>query len=120
MRTILSLLTVFFAGPAFAAPPGAVMLPASAPLLYVRLTGPEGVNVTFYQGQMPARRFDVPVTVGLRPGYIYRLKVTGFPLRPGLELHPTLEVRGTLRLPSELGAARYPAPIYLSDLDAEQ
>src|SRR6267154_2563134 len=103
MRAILSLLLI--AGLASAARPP-VMLPASAPLLYVRLTGPEGLSVTFYQGLAPARRFEVPVTVGLRPGYIYRLKVTGFPFRPGLELHPTLEVRGTLRLPSDLGASR--------------
>lgn len=117
MRAILSLL--FIAGIASASAPPA-LLPASAPLLYVKLIGPEGVSVTFYQGLAPARRFEVPVTVGLRPGYIYRLKVTGFPSRPGLELHPTLEVRGTLRLPSDLGASRHPAPVILSELDAEQ
>jgi uncharacterized repeat protein (TIGR01451 family) len=116
MRAILALL--FSAGLASASPH--VLLPASAPLLYVNLTGPEGLHVTFYQGLAPARRFDVPVMVGLRPGYIYRLKVTGFPTRPGLELYPTLEVRGTLRLPSDLGASHHPAPVYLSEFDAEQ
>ncbi len=120
MRVFLALAGLFLASTAPAAPHSLATLPASAPLLYVRLTGPDGVNVTFYQGLAPARRFAVPVTVGLRPGYIYRLKVTGFPQRPFLELHPTLEVRGTLRLPTDLGASRYPAPVYLSEFDAEQ
>src|SRR5262245_33048012 len=39
-----------------------------APLLYVRLGGPAGMHVTFFQGQAPPRDFPAPVTVGLRPG----------------------------------------------------
>src|SRR5262245_51595053 len=89
----------------------------TAPLLHVQFSGPRGVAITFYQGTAPPRRFEVPVTVGLRPGYIYRIKVTGFPERPWVELHPTLEVLGTLRLNPELAGSRHPVPIYLSELD---
>ena len=39
-----------------------------APLLFIRFLGPPGMHVTFYQGTPAGRDFDVPVTVGLRPG----------------------------------------------------
>src|SRR5438105_2987553 len=81
-----------------------------APLLFVRLLGPAGTRVTFYQGSPAGREVILPVTVGLRPGYAYRLKVSNLPGRPGLELFPTLEVRGTLLLPASLRASDYPAP----------
>jgi uncharacterized repeat protein (TIGR01451 family) len=99
-------------------PPAPV--PQRAPLLHVLFSGPPGVSITFYQGRAPSRRFEVPVQVGLRPGYIYRLKVTGFPSSPWLELHPTLEVIGSLRLPPTMPASQHPAPVYLSELDAER
>src|SRR5260370_33426464 len=70
----------------------------SAPFLYVRFNGPKGMQVSFYQGKAAARSFDMPVTVGLRPGYIYRVKLTGFASDPKLALYPTLEVRNTLSL----------------------
>ncbi len=88
-----------------------------APLLYVRFLGPEGLNVSLFTGQAGGRSYSVPVTVGLRPGYIYRLKVSRFPERPGALLFPTLEVRGTLFLPSRFKAADYPAPVEFTDLD---
>src|SRR2546430_6008591 len=50
------------------------------------------------------RDFHVPVTVGLRPGYFYRLKVSGLPQHPEREFYPTLEVRGTLQLQAQLRA----------------
>src|SRR5438309_4882994 len=65
----------------------------SAPLLYVRFTGPKGIRVSFVEGRS-IRGFDVPVTVGLRPGYLYRVKMTGFSADPKLAVYPTLEVRG--------------------------
>lgn len=101
-------------------PPAPPPKQGPAPLLHVQFNGPPGVNVTFFQGNAPARRFEVPVSVGLRPGYIYRLKVTGFPSRPWVELYPTIEVRGSLRLPPDLPASRHPAPVYLSELDMER
>src|SRR5205085_1179813 len=101
--------------------PLAVPLPkqGAAPLLHVRLSGPPDVRVTFYQGQAPPREYATPVVVGLRPGYIYRLKVTGFVDRPGLDFFPTLEVRGTIRLGPDTPGSRHPCPVSLSPLDAE-
>jgi uncharacterized repeat protein (TIGR01451 family) len=81
----------------------------SAPLLFVRFTGLKGIRVSFMEGRA-VRSFDVPVTVGLRPGYLYRVKMTGFSADPKLALYPTLEVRGSLALTAHLQAADYPAP----------
>jgi uncharacterized repeat protein (TIGR01451 family) len=91
-----------------------------APLLYLRLVGEPGVRVTFYQGNARPREYATPAVVGVRAGYIYRIKVTGFRQRPGLELFPTFEVRGTLKMPAELSGRRYPVPIRLTLLDAER
>jgi uncharacterized repeat protein (TIGR01451 family) len=104
------------------AQPRPVPLPVlgPAPLLYVLLTGPAGVRVTFYQGAALPREFPLPVVVGLRPGYIYRPRLTGFPSRPGLTLYPTLEVRGTLKLPPVLAASRFPAAVTFNELDIER
>src|SRR5947208_3267341 len=61
----------------FSPPP----LPARgpAPLLFVRLSGLPGMRATFFQGRAPARAFDLPVVVGLRPGYVYRIELSGIP-----------------------------------------
>ncbi|HKB37406.1 MAG TPA: DUF11 domain-containing protein [Gemmataceae bacterium] len=87
------------------------------PLLHVLFNGPPGMKIAFFQGAAPLREFNTPVTVGLRPGYIYRVRISGFRGRPGLTLFPTLEVRGTLRGPPELPPARYPATFRLSEFD---
>src|SRR5262249_52121539 len=91
-----------------------------APLLYVRFTGPQGAHVTFYQGQTPAREYAAPVAVGMRPGYVYRVRIHGMAAHPDVELYPTLEVRGTLELPPKYNAAEYPAPVTLTDADIRQ
>lgn len=90
-----------------------------APLLYVRFTGPEGMKVSFFQGRAPARSFNNPTVVGLRPGYIYRVEMTGFPGKPQLSISPTLEVRNTLVLPPGILAANYPAPVTITDEDID-
>jgi uncharacterized repeat protein (TIGR01451 family) len=92
--------------------PVSVPLPAqvSAPLLFVRFMGPKGMRVTFYQGRGTVRAFDVPVTVGIRPGYVYRVKLTSVGTDVKTALYPTLEVRGSLALTKNLQAAEYPAP----------
>jgi uncharacterized repeat protein (TIGR01451 family) len=93
-----------------------------SPLLYVRFVGPAGLKVTFYQGQSAGREFQAPVKVGLRPGYCYRIRVSGFPGHPETILFPSLEVRGTLSLPPHLCAADHPAPIvfHTDDVDKVQ
>jgi uncharacterized repeat protein (TIGR01451 family) len=90
-----------------------------APLLHVRFAGPEGLRVTFYQGQAPPRDLPAPVTVGLRPGYLYRMRLTNLPGHPGVSLSPTLQVCGTLHLSPRLRSGDHPAPVVFSDEEIE-
>lgn len=90
-----------------------------SPLLFARVDVPRGSQVTFYSGTA-GREFPAPVQVGLRPGYIYRVKLDQLPGRPGLALFPTIEVQGTLQLPPQLRAATYPAPIVFTEQDIVQ
>jgi uncharacterized repeat protein (TIGR01451 family) len=90
----------------------------TSPLLYVRFTAPAAAQVTVYQGT--AHEYAAPVLLGLRPGYVYHIKVANFPDRPDLALFPTLEVRGALQLPANLRAADHPVPISLTPTDVEQ
>ncbi len=91
-----------------------------APLLHVRFTGPQGLRVTLYQGSPEGKEFATPVTVGFRPGYIYRIKLSGIPGLPNQAFYPTLEVRGMLKMPPQLRAADHPAPVVFSSDDLEQ
>ena len=100
-------------------PPHA-MMPGPSPLFYVRIIGPAGLHATFYQGAPEGNEFPTPVSVGLRPGYIYRVKVTGLPGHPTEALYPTLEVRGSLVMPPGLKAADFPAPIVFSKEDIDK
>jgi uncharacterized repeat protein (TIGR01451 family) len=121
-RLLLPLLFLAGSSPALPAQPPLAPLPAHgpAPLLFVRFDGDPGLRVTLYEGNPLGRNFPAPAVVGLRPGYIYRVKITGLPNLPGVALYPTLEVRGTLHLPPGLQAATYPATFVLTDLDIER
>jgi uncharacterized repeat protein (TIGR01451 family) len=92
----------------------------ASPLLFVRFAGAPGARVTFYRGdQGGPREFEFPVTVGFRPGYIYRVKIDGLPGQKE-PLYPTLEVRGSLYLLPHVNSADYPAPFVLSETDVER
>src|SRR5688572_1981286 len=65
---------------------------AVAPLLHVRLLGPEGMHAVVYQGRAAPRDLRTPLKLGLRAGYVYRLELNGFTIAPGVSLYPTLEV----------------------------
>jgi uncharacterized repeat protein (TIGR01451 family) len=86
------------------------------PLLYVRVTGPAGLRVTFYRGGA-MQSLAAPFTVGLRPGYRYHIGVSGLPGYPGKTFFPTLEVRGALQMPPKMRAADYPVPLTFSEHD---
>ncbi|MFQ3593202.1 MAG: hypothetical protein SNJ82_08440 [Gemmataceae bacterium] len=88
---------------------------APSPLLYVRFAGPKGTHVSFYQGKAAPRKFDAPVSVGMRPGYLYRLRLE----QNGVVVYPTLEIHGALQLHPKLSAAEYPVPVNLSQADFE-
>jgi uncharacterized repeat protein (TIGR01451 family) len=89
----------------------------ASPLLFVRFAGPPGMRTTFYQGTPQGRTFNAPMAVGLRPGYLYRIKCSGFAGRPDLAIYPTLEVRGSLTLTARVNPASFPAPVVLTEAD---
>ncbi len=116
-RTIPAVLLTWAALLGAAAQPPPLPGRGPSPFLFVRFAGPEGMKATFYQGRPEGRTFDAPVSVGLRPGYIYRVRLSDFADRPGLAIYPTLEVRGTLFLPPRVAPADYPAPVVITDAD---
>jgi uncharacterized repeat protein (TIGR01451 family) len=98
-------------------PPPPMPAFGSSPLLFVRFTGPAGMRATFYQGRPEGRTFDAPVVVGLRPGYLYRVKLAGFADQPDVAVYPTLEVRGSLTVTPKVNPAAYPAAFVLTEAD---
>ncbi len=87
------------------------------PPLYVKFVGPAGMRVTFYRGTAEPSTLFAPFTVGLRPGYVYRVEITDIPNHPGLVLHPTLEVRGSLFGGPKLRPKDFPTPLVLNNED---
>src|SRR5438045_4098372 len=68
-----------------------------APLLYLRLLGPPGATATAFPGHTQRTDLSLPGVVGVRPGYRYRLRLTGLPDQPpGIALYPSIEVHGLL------------------------
>lgn len=90
-----------------------------APVLYARVIGPAGSRAIFYEGPRP-RSFETPVTVGLRPGYVYRFKLSDLENHPKETLFPTLEVVGSLMLPPPLLVANFPVPLLFTPEDIER
>lgn len=87
------------------------------PLLYVRFLTPPGSSVAFYPGTSDQKIFEAPVTVGLRPGYCFRVQIKDLPERPTMGLYPTLEVRGALKDAPNFNCAQFPAPVVIDDTD---
>src|SRR5437899_12515745 len=88
--------------PAQFAPQPPYPAPPPAPLMYVRFSGPRGAKITCYRGFDKGQTLELPVTIGFRPGYSYRLAlfdVEGFPRHV---FCPSLEVRGSLALAPKL------------------
>jgi uncharacterized repeat protein (TIGR01451 family) len=92
-----------------------------APLLHVQISGPPGLRVTFYPGSRAGQEYAAFASAGLRPGYVYRVKLTGYPRAPGqaAALYPSLEVLGTLQLPPGLRASDFPVTVHLSADDID-
>jgi uncharacterized repeat protein (TIGR01451 family) len=97
-------------------PPGPLP-PESDALLYVRLSGPAGMMVTFHRGQAQGQTRTAPFTIGLRPGYIYRVQIGGMARFPELAFFPSLEVRGSLRCEHCFNPADHPVPLTFTEDD---
>jgi uncharacterized repeat protein (TIGR01451 family) len=114
----LAVLTAFFTATSAACaqdPPSPA--PVLPPLLHVRISGPAGMKVTVYRGGAPAQTFNTPSTFGFRPGYHYRLQLSGMEKYPGVVVYPSFDVLGSLRLCSGVRAAEHPASIIITDED---
>ncbi len=90
------------------------------PPLYLRINGMEGMRVTFYRGTgKPVTRI-APFRVAVRPGYVYRIKISNIAGHPGLEVYPTLEVRGSLRPDSKIKPSDHPATLTFTKEDFDR
>src|SRR4051812_9427528 len=90
---------------------------AFAPTLHVRLVKPTGMTATLRPGTPFARNYTEPVEFAVRPGYVYRLALSGLPDEPGTVFYPTLEVRASLFLPTTLNPADFPATLRIDEDD---
>tara|TARA_R110002111_G_scaffold191869_1_gene258185 strand:- start:82989 stop:83729 length:741 start_codon:yes stop_codon:yes gene_type:complete len=59
-----------------------------------------------------------PAPIGFAVGYVYRLKISGMPEFPGVELYPTIELIDRLHPPAGLAEA-YPIPVSFTLEDIE-
>lgn len=87
------------------------------PLLYVKLIGPRGTRATFFRGAAAGQSFELPCTIGVRPGYTVRLALTGVPAFPKRAFFPTLDVYGSLLMAGNQHGAAFPAAIVFHEDD---
>src|SRR5690349_4932970 len=97
--------------PTFVAPALQGQYPGAQPMslprpLYVRLAGPAGMQVTVYRGGRGVT-LPAPAIVGVRPGYTYRLALSGMSRFPGQTFYPSLEVRGSLMVAEKIRASDF-------------
>lgn len=116
MRHLVLCLVLVFTSKIVAAPTAPTSPPA--PVLFVKILGPEGLAITFHPGSSKPQRFDAPVVVGFRPGYVYRLELS-LPNQPNLKVFPSVEVRGALQAPIEQ-AMRHPLPLVFTNEDLDR
>jgi hypothetical protein len=84
----------------------------------VEIKVPPGAQISTALGGDFDRPQDGPALLGLLIGAVYRLRVTGIPFQPGLELFPTLEVIDRLYPP--LGQeAKFPIPVEVTQEELE-
>jgi hypothetical protein len=89
----------------------------------VRFAEPAGMKVSWYApgptGPGFSEKVEAPGRYNFLQGAVYRLKLSGIPTRPGLDLYPTLEV-----LPASVKTATYIAhsavPVSFTEEDFDQ
>src|ERR1051325_693235 len=91
--------------------------PIPSPLMYIRFSGPRNTKITIFRGFDQGQTLELPVSVGFRPGYVYRFAVTDVPSFPRQVFCPSLEGRGTLALMPKLRNADFPAPVIFTEED---
>jgi hypothetical protein len=84
----------------------------------VEIKAPPGALVSLASEGTFDRPHQVPIHVGLRIGQVYRLRVMNIPLKPGLEVFPTIEIIDRLCAPPDQ-RRRFAIPIQLSQEDID-
>ncbi len=84
----------------------------------VRFQLPEGTKVEVASERGFQANLDAPGLFGLRPGDVYRFKLTEIPYHAGKELYPTIEMLGHLSPPPG-HETEFPIPIEFSQEDLE-
>ncbi len=104
--------------PAGAAEAGGPKAAALSPeIQVVRFQGPEGLTVEVLgPAPTPVPQGDGKgiLTVGLKRGVGYRLRIGNIPERPGAELFPVVEVVGHLHRPEGIDPGKYPIRVIFS------
>jgi len=116
LRAFLTLAALLPVAPVPARPAVLPPLP-EAPVIGLRVLAPAGSRATFFPDGSQVVAYDTPVEVGVRPGYIYRFKLSDLPGAPDVALYPTVEVIGTLHMPLCIGSAGHPVPLVFSEED---
>ena len=104
-------------------PPGAIgsmQLVRGGPVLGyfqpVEVRAPSGVLASLAEGGTFSEASPTPLKVGLLIGQVYRIRVMGIPLQPGMEVFPTIEVVDRLYTPPGK-EQRFPIVIELTEED---
>jgi uncharacterized repeat protein (TIGR01451 family) len=104
--------------------PGTAHIVPSLPneIQVVRFQAPVGTKIEILGPEpVPIDTPETPggITVGLRVGVGYRLKVSDFPTRPGAVLYPVIEIVGHLHRPPGIDPARFPIRVIFREDDIE-
>ena len=111
-------------GPGGMGPMGCMpcMAGGPSPTSQIAFLGVEGAQVAWDisgQGMFDSSPLIMPGRQNFSQGAIYRLKLTGVPDRPGVELYPTLEV-APVTPRTDAFLAHSPVPIQFTDEDLDQ
>lgn len=90
-----------------------------SPVLWTRFHFPDPCKITVYPDPYRKVAIGKVEQIGLRPGYVYRIKIENLPEAPGQELYPTLEVRGSLNMPRVADPAKFPAIVRVHQHEIE-
>jgi uncharacterized repeat protein (TIGR01451 family) len=107
--------------PVPAATPAAPVLPPDVQVVRFQVPGGTTVEV-LGPTPTPVHHADHPgtLTVGLKRGVGYRVRIANIPEREGVELFPVIEVVGHLHRPDGVDPARYPIRVILNFEDFDE
>jgi uncharacterized repeat protein (TIGR01451 family) len=89
----------------------------------VRFHGPAGLRIDVLDPapeSVPAGDGSGLLTVGMRVGQGYRLRLSNIADRPGVELFPTIEVVGHLHRPARIDPGKFPIRVVFTQDDLDQ